>query len=105
MARAMRELDGLLKQKGEAVYTTRPWVRFGEPIGAPVREAALAEGVHVHALDPASGEVILPDEFSARTARCADGSDAQSVSRADSAVVLTIPDVLRRAHAAVATVS
>ncbi|BDZ38511.1 alpha-L-fucosidase [Microbacterium suwonense] len=103
--RAMREMGAWLEQNGRAVYGTRPWIRFGEPVGTPVRYTSSADGVHVHALDPAVGEIVLPDELAAREARWADGSSAASSTRPDGTVVLTVPDGLRSAPAAVATIA
>ncbi|MFD5225256.1 alpha-L-fucosidase [Microbacterium sp. NPDC058342] len=102
---AMRAMGSWLRENGSAVYGTRPWIRFGEPVGAPVRYTSSAEGVHVHALDPAVGELVLPHELTGRAARWADGSDAQAEASADGARVLRIPDALRAAPVAVATVA
>lgn len=102
---AMRELGSWLRDNGDAVYGTRPWIRFGEETGAPVRCTRSAEGVHVHALDPAAGEIALPAELSGGTARWADGSVADTTTEPGGAVVVRIPDALRAAPVAVVTVS
>src|SRR5690606_25330378 len=61
---AMRELGAWMAANGDAVYGTRPWIRFGEAAGAPVRYTRSGAHVHVHALDPSVGEMSLPVELS-----------------------------------------
>jgi alpha-L-fucosidase len=103
---AMRELGAWMATNGDAVYGTRPWIRFGEAVGAPVRYTLSGSEVHVHALDPSVGEIGLPVELSGSTeARWADGSVAESVTGTDGVTKLRIPDALRAAPVAVATVS
>ena len=101
---AMRTMGSWLRQNGSAVYGTRPWIRFGEPI-APVRYTSSAAGVHVHAMDPAGGELMLPPELAGRDVRWADGSRAQVTAGVDGVSVVEIPGALRGASVAVATVS
>lgn len=100
---AMRAMGAWLGENGGAIYGTRPWIRFGEPL-APLRYTASSDAVHVHTLDPTTGELGLPTELTGREARWADGSIAESQTRADGATSLIIPGALRGAAAAVATV-
>lgn len=103
---AMRELGAWMAANGGAVYGTRPWNRFGETAGAPVRYTRSGGNVHVHALDPSVGEIMLPAELSgAAEVRWADGSLAESVTGSDGVMTLRIPDALRSAPVAVATVA
>lgn len=103
---AMRELGAWMTANGDAVYGTRPWIRFGEAAGAPVRYTRSAGDVHVHALDPSVGELTLPVELSGSSeVRWADGTLAESVTDHGGALTLRIPDALRAAPVAVATVS
>jgi len=103
---AMRELGAWMNANGDAVYGTRPWIRFGEAVGAPVRYTRSRAEVHVHALDPSVGEISLPVELSGSAeARWADGSAAESVTGSDGVTILRIPEKLREAPVAVATVS
>lgn len=98
---AMREMGAWLRANGEAVYGTRPWIRFGEMTGAPVRYTSSSAGVHIHALDPAVGEVPVPVELADRDVRWVDGSSAV---RTDTGGIV-IPEGLRGAPVAVATAS
>ncbi|MDP3951357.1 alpha-L-fucosidase [Microbacterium sp.] len=101
----MRELGAWLSVNGEAVYGTRPWIRFGEEIGAPRRYTQSDAGVHVHALDPGVGELALPAELaSAREARWADGAAVDVSARQDGTSIVAIPDALRAQPVAVFTV-
>ena len=84
---------------------SRPWIRFGEATGAPVRYTRSAAGVHIHALDPAAGEIALPAELSGGAARWADGSVAETTAEPGGAVVVRIPEGLHAAPVAVVTVS
>jgi alpha-L-fucosidase len=103
---AMRELGAWMAANGDAVYGTRPWIRFGEAAGAPVRYTRSGAHVHVHALDPSVGEMSLPVELSGSSeVRWADGTRAEAVVGRDEAVTLRIPDALRAEPVAVATVS
>ncbi|MGB3376568.1 MAG: alpha-L-fucosidase [Microbacterium sp.] len=103
---AMRELGAWMAANGDAVYGTRPWIRFGEAVGAPVRYTRSGAGVHVHALDPSVGEIALPVELSGSVdARWADGSPADSVTGPDGVTMLRIPEKLRGAPVAVVTAS
>jgi len=101
---SMRAMGAWLQQNGDAIYATRPWVRFGEPI-APVRYTASAGQVHVHSLDPSTGELLLPAELAERTARWADGSLAHAERRPDGQTAVTVPEGLRGAPVAVVTVA
>ncbi|WDH80048.1 alpha-L-fucosidase [Microbacterium esteraromaticum] len=98
---AMRAMGAWLTENGSAIYGTRPWVRFGEPL-RPVRYTTSSEGVHVHALEPESGELTVPAELAEREARWADGSIAESVPASDGTSTLVIPDALRGDAVAVA---
>lgn len=100
--RTMRELGTWLRHNGRSIYGTRPWVRFGEDCGAPVRYTQSDRTVHVHALDPAPGDVALPVELAEGVGRWADGSSAE-IRREGGAVRVRVPDGLR--GAAVATLS
>ncbi|WP_217183696.1 alpha-L-fucosidase [Streptomyces sp. AC495_CC817] len=101
----MRELGSWLRENGDAVYGTRPWVRFGESTGEPRRYTRSNGGVHVHALDPAVGSLLLPGELAGAEARWADGSAAETLAASDGAVVARIPDGLRAAPVATLTVA
>lgn len=60
---ALRELGTWLRINGDAIFGTRPWLRCGEPTGAP-RAYTAADGlVYVHLLDPATGHLQLPPEL------------------------------------------
>lgn len=103
---AMHELGTWLRENGGAVYATRPWTRFGDTTGAPRRYTQGDSGVHVHALDPSVGELVLPAELSDATdVRWQDGSIVEKTQDADGTVTLCIPDALRGRAIAVATVS
>lgn len=102
---SMRELGAWMKTNGGAVYATRPWIRFGEELGAPRRYTRSAGAVHVHALDPSVGELALPTELSGAEVRWQDGSAAEVVSHPDSTSTLHIPEALRGAPVAVATIA
>lgn len=101
---AMREMGAWLAQNGDAVYGTRPWLRFGEATGAPVRYTSSSQGVHVHALDPAAGDLVLPAELAGGEARWSDGTPAERSVRGDGTVVLAVPAGLRGGPVATATV-
>lgn len=101
----MRELGAWLSVNGEAIYGTRPWIRFGEDIGAPRRYTQSDAGVHVHALDPRIGELELPaDLVSDSGARWADGAAAPATARQDGTAIVTIPESLRAQPVVVLTV-
>jgi alpha-L-fucosidase len=97
---AMRELGAWLQSNGDAIYGTRPWIRMGEPVGAPVRYTQAGSVVHVHALDPSAGEFVLAPELRSASLRWADGSAATTVARGGESVVV-IPSALRSAPVAV----
>jgi alpha-L-fucosidase len=97
---AMRELGAWLQSNGDAIYGTRPWIRMGEPVGAPVRYTQAGSVVHVHALDPTAGEFVLAPELRSAALRWADGSGATAVGRGGESVVV-IPDALRSTPVAV----
>ncbi|WP_341942307.1 alpha-L-fucosidase [Microbacterium sp. LWH10-1.2] len=101
----MQELGAWLRVNGSAIYGTRPWVRFGEAAGAPVRYTRSDAGVHVHALDPSAGELPIPSELSAGEARWADGSHAEVIRAADGSTSARIPDALRETPVATVTVA
>ena len=103
---AMREMGAWLLANGDAVYGTRPWIRAGEPVGAPRSYTRSPGRVHVHALDPATGVLDLPAELAAANdARWADGSVAQVAVRADGTAETAIPASLRAEPVAVLSVS
>ncbi len=101
----MRELGDWLRHNGSAVYGTRPWIRFGEETGAPRRYTTSADGVHVHALDPAVGAVALPAELSHGDVRWSDGSSAEFDAVDGGTTSVRIPDALRSAPVATLTVA
>jgi alpha-L-fucosidase len=93
--RAMRELGAWLRRDGDAIYSTRPWVRAYEETGAP-RAYTSGDGVvNVIALDPAAGDLELPEELSDRPARWADGTQALLERAAGGRVRASVPDALR----------
>ncbi|WP_101846072.1 alpha-L-fucosidase [Zhihengliuella sp. ISTPL4] len=99
---AMQELGGWLAENGRAIYGTRPWTRMGERIGAPRRYTTSTGAVHVHALDPATGEIELPTELAGAALSWADGTRA-AVSREGGPARVVIPAGLREAPVAVLT--
>lgn len=96
--KAMRELGAWLRVNGDAVYSTRPWIRAGEATGAPRAYTASAGRVHLHAMDPSRGTIALPADLAGLTARWADGTVA--TTDADGVI---IPDALRAAPVATLT--
>ena len=102
---AMRELGGWLRTNGDAIYGTRPWIRMGEASGAPRRYTRSTAGVHLHVLDPSSGEVELPAEFDDAEMCWADGTAVEVVAGASGGKVATIPAPLRSEAVAVLTAS
>lgn len=101
----MQELGAWLQTNGDAVYGTRPWVRFGEGAAQPRRYMTSDAGVHVHALDPAVGTLTLPSELAAGDARWADGSSVETTRADDGTAEVVIPDALRAASVATLTVT
>lgn len=101
----MRALGAWMKTNGDAVYGTRPWIRFGEDSGEPRRYVQSSTGVHVHALEPSLGEIRLPAELAASDARWADGSRAAVSSDANGVEVVEVPAGLRAEPVAVLTVA
>ncbi|HMS36158.1 MAG TPA: alpha-L-fucosidase, partial [Arachnia sp.] len=97
---AMRELGAWLGTNGEAVYGTRPWIRAGEPTGAPVSYTTTGDAVHVHALDPAVGELRLAEELTGRSCRWIGAGEAEVAGG-----TVSIPESLRGTPVAVLTAS
>lgn len=93
---AMRGLGAWLAGNGHAIYATRPWVRAGDP---GVAYTASGDVVHVHALDPALGEVRLPTELVGRSGSWSDGSTAVT----DAGQTVSVPERLRGQPVAVLT--
>ncbi|WEK59629.1 MAG: alpha-L-fucosidase [Candidatus Microbacterium colombiense] len=93
---AMRELGSWLEINGQAIYGTRPWIRMGESVGAPLRYTRTGSVVHVLALEPSAGEFLLAPELRSAGLRWADGSEARAVQR-DGQSVVVIPDERRSA--------
>ena len=102
---AMRELGAWLRTNGDAIYGTRPWIRMGEQGGAPRRYTRSADGVHLHLLDPAVGEVELPAEFAGADLRWSDGTVAETVIVPGAGGVAVVPDGLRSEAVVVLTAS
>ena len=102
---AMRALGAWLRANGDAVYGTRPWIRMGEETGAPRRYTRSADAVHLHAMDPSTGEVALPAEFGAVEIRWADGTPARTEADAHGVRIAEIPAGLRVEPVAVLTAS
>ncbi|MFD5214656.1 alpha-L-fucosidase [Microbacterium sp. NPDC058345] len=100
---AMRELGDWLRSNGSAIYGTRPWLRFGEATGAPRRYTRSSEGVHLHLLDPACGEAVLPAEFGDADVRWTDGSAADIERAASGTRIVAVPAALRSEPVAVLT--
>ena len=103
--RMMRDLGAWMRRNGDAIHGTRPWVRFGEEIGAPRRYTQSAAGVHVHALDPSTGEFGLPAELADGVARWTDGSAVESEASGDGTRIVRIPAGLRAEPVATLTVA
>lgn len=102
----MRELGEWMTLNGDAIYGTRPWVRFGEETGAPRRYTQSTAGVHVHALDPSAGAIALPSDLAVTDdARWMDGSALEVSVEPNGTSVVRIPEALRAAPVAVFTVS
>ncbi|QDZ15100.1 alpha-L-fucosidase [Humibacter ginsenosidimutans] len=102
---AMRALGAWLTINGDAVYGTRPWRRATESVGAPRAYTASERGLHVHALDPATGILDLPADLSeARQLSWADGTAAEVALRDGSGLEVAIPAGLRGEPVAVLTV-
>ena len=97
---AMRGLGDWLRDNGDAVYGTRPWIRSSEETGAPRAYSTSGDTVHVYALDPSTGSIELPLELaSLADARWSDGSAAEVTDR-----LVTIPEKYRGQPAAVLSV-
>ncbi|MFE3452580.1 alpha-L-fucosidase [Nonomuraea sp. NPDC059194] len=91
-----------LKAHGEAIYGTRPWLRYAEPVGPPVRYTASPDGrLHLIALDPAVGQVRLAEDLVERARATASWGDTPAV--VDASGQVTIPPGLRGLPAAVLT--
>jgi len=88
---AMRELGRWMSVNGAAVYGTRPWLRAGEPVGAPLAYTTTGETVHVHLLDPSVGELTLPPELAGRAGTWSGGVPAATGTSG----VVGVPDALR----------
>ncbi|MGI0521024.1 alpha-L-fucosidase [Microbacterium maritypicum] len=96
---AMRELGTWLEANGDAIYGTRPWIRMGERTGAPRRYTTTGATVHVHALDPSTGMLELPEELLGSDLRWTDGSVVER--QAHDQTVAVIPAGLREEAVAV----
>ena len=63
-AQAMAMLGQWLRTNGEAIYGTRPWVRYGDATAqGTVSYTRSGETLFVHAHDPAAGLLVLPNEL------------------------------------------
>ncbi|GAA4210449.1 alpha-L-fucosidase [Actinocatenispora rupis] len=96
----LRFLGAWLRDNGDAVYGTRPWVRHGEPVGDPVRYTVRDDTLYVLALDPARGELRLaPDVAAAGRGYWLGGAGVDL-----SAGTVPVPEALRKSAAAVLAV-
>lgn len=97
----LRHLGDWLGANGSAIYGTRPWQRHTEPVGAPVRYTAGADGaLHVIALDPSTGTVSLAADVLAvgNPTMCGESAVADADGRVE------IPQRLRGESAVVVTI-
>ncbi len=92
---AMRELGAWLQRDGDAIYSTRPWLRAGEPVGVPRAYTQSATTVNAIVLDPASGVVELPGDLAGDVLPWSDGSSAVVRTWPDGAREVELPERLR----------
>lgn len=97
-AAAMAELGRWLRAHGEAIYGTRPWLRFGD---GDVRYTT-SDGVVFAFLDPAAGYLQVPAELGGCTLRWL-GADGELIVEGGDRV--SVPHVIRDEPTVVAALS
>ncbi|GAA4896067.1 alpha-L-fucosidase [Tessaracoccus lubricantis] len=95
--RALEELGAWLDVNGEAIFATRPWLRYGD---GQVRYTHSEGTVYCQLLNPGEGELVLPAELSTvQTVEWLGGTETAVIDG-----VVEVPEVLRTSPVAVARV-
>ena len=104
-AASMSAMGRWLEVNGDAVYGTRPWLRAGDRVGAPVSYTTSGGDVFVHAIDPAVGEIRLPSELAGAGRVTWLGAGEAAIESASAGASVPIPESLRGEPIAVARVT
>ncbi|MFB9309380.1 alpha-L-fucosidase [Agromyces hippuratus] len=104
-AASMSAMGRWLGVNGDAVYGTRPWLRAGDRIGAPVSYTTSGGDVFVHAIDPTAGEIRLPSELDGAGSVTWLGAGDAAVEPSSAGASVSIPEALRGEAIAVARVT
>lgn len=102
---SMSAMGRWLGVNGDAVYGTRPWLRAGDRIGAPVSYTTSGGDVFVHAIDPTAGEIRLPSELAGAGSVTWLGAGDAVVEASSAGASVSIPEALRGEAIAVARVT
>lgn len=97
-AASMTELGRWMRLHGEAIYGTRPWIRFGD---GEVRYTTKGETVYA-LLDPALDELSVPHELAGRSLRWLGADGEVTVESGDR---VAVPQLLREEPVVVAALT
>ena len=102
----LKQLGEWIAVHGDAIYGTRPWIRHGEEYTpaqySPVSYTQKDETLYVHALEPARGQFVLPEEVAGKSVQWLTRQGLVAGNVVEN--VVQIPEQLRGLVAAVALV-